>query len=121
MQKVETFEVPRALVKRTGRSVRGEAMRDTDRYFMDGVADTLMLDVSFIARRSITAAAVYLCAMLSSDAARAAVLPINDHDSVRSAITAIALARCGRVDRSGDRSPHDVVGRQHGELGHRHV
>ncbi|WP_176042427.1 hypothetical protein [Burkholderia stabilis] len=116
MQKVETFEVPRAPVKRTGRAVRG-----ADRCFIDGVADTLMLDVSFIARRSITATAVDLCAMLSSDVARAAVLPINDHDSVRSAITAIALARCGRVDRSGDRSPHDVVGRRHGELGHRHV
>ncbi|WP_175945053.1 hypothetical protein [Burkholderia pyrrocinia] len=64
-----------------------------DGCFMGGVSDTLMLDVIFITRSAITAAIVDLCATLSPDAARATVSPINDHDSVRPMIDAIALHR----------------------------
>ncbi|NTX28520.1 hypothetical protein HT746_15515 [Burkholderia pyrrocinia] len=52
-----------------------------------------MLDVSFIARSTITAAVVDQCATLALDAARATVPPINDHDSVPPVIDAIVLYR----------------------------
>ncbi|WP_161556595.1 hypothetical protein [Burkholderia pyrrocinia] len=82
------------------------AMRATHDCFMGGVANTRMLDVIAIARSTITAAAVDLCVTLSFDAARATVPPINDHDSVRPAINAIALPHRGMRSPIGQRSLH---------------